>query len=45
MEPEREMIKDIIEKLPFELTNAQKKVTKHIIDDIHQEKPMLRLLQ
>ena len=42
---EREIIKDIISTLPFELTNAQKKVLKHITENIHEPKPMLRLLQ
>lgn len=36
---------DIIEKLPFTLTNAQKKALKQVIDDIHKDRPMLRLLQ
>lgn len=43
--PERELIKNIVENLPFELTNAQKKVTKNIIEDLHSPKAMLRLLQ
>lgn len=42
---QREIIKDIISTLPFELTNAQKKVLKHITENIHEPKPMLRLLQ
>jgi len=42
---ERNIIKDIISTLPFELTNAQKKVIKHITENIHEPKPMLRLLQ
>jgi ATP-dependent DNA helicase RecG len=42
---ERNIIKDIISTLPFELTNAQKKVLKHITENIHEPKPMLRLLQ
>lgn len=42
---DRNIIKDIISTLPFELTNAQKKVIKHIIENIHEPKPMLRLLQ
>ncbi len=42
---DREIIKDIITTLPFELTNAQKKVIKHITENIHEPKPMLRLLQ
>jgi RecG-like helicase len=35
----------IIERLPFQLTMAQKKVIKHLIDDLHLSKPMMRLLQ
>lgn len=42
---ERDIIKDIISQLPFQLTNAQKKVLKHITENIHEPKPMLRLLQ
>ena len=42
---EREIIKDIVNTLPFELTMAQKKVIKHITENIHEPKPMLRLLQ
>jgi len=44
-EPNREEIKMIIERLPFKLTMAQKKVIKHLIDDLHLPKPMMRLLQ
>lgn len=43
--PQRDLIKSFLDDLPFTLTNAQKKVTKAIIDDIHSEKPMMRLLQ
>lgn len=43
--PNRELIKSFIEKLPFELTNAQKKVLKVMIENFHDEKPMIRLLQ
>ncbi len=43
--PDWDLIKTFLEGLPFTLTNAQKKVTKSIIDDIHSEKPMMRLLQ
>ena len=42
---DRNIIKEIITTLPFELTNAQKKVIKHITENIHEPKPMLRLLQ
>jgi ATP-dependent DNA helicase RecG len=43
--PDRDIIKEIIKTLPFTLTNAQKKVTKSIIENLHDSKPMLRLLQ
>lgn len=42
---QREILKNILTQLPFELTTAQKKVVKQIIDDFHWGKPMLRLLQ
>lgn len=41
----REIIKNVVNTLPFELTMAQKKVIKHITENIHEPKPMLRLLQ
>ncbi|MBU0626359.1 DEAD/DEAH box helicase [Patescibacteria group bacterium] len=40
-----EVIKEIVATLSFELTGAQKKVVKHIIDHIHDTKSMMRLLQ
>jgi len=43
--PDRDIVKEIVATLPFELTNAQKKVTKTIIENLHDPKPMLRLLQ
>ena len=42
---DRNIVKEIIATLPFELTNAQKKVIKHITENLHEPKPMLRLLQ
>lgn len=42
---QRDILKKILSLLPFELTTAQKKVVKQIIDDFHSGKPMLRLLQ
>ena len=39
------VLKTMLQRLPFELTMAQKKVIKQIIDDFHSGKPMLRLLQ
>ena len=41
----REVIKQFLSKLPFELTKAQKRAIKEIIDDTTSDKPMLRLLQ
>jgi len=43
--PNRDIIKDITKKLPFELTHAQKRVIKEMIEDLHHPYPMLRLLQ
>jgi len=45
VQPDREIVKEIIKNLPFTLTNSQKKVIKHITENIHEPKPMLRLLQ
>lgn len=42
---DRELIKQFTSTLPFELTNAQKKALKQIIENIHEPKAMLRLLQ
>ena len=41
----REVIKTFLSRLPFELTKAQKRAIKEIIDDTTSDKPMLRLLQ
>jgi len=41
----REIIKNFLSNLPFELTNAQKKVTKEIIENIHKKEAMMKLLQ
>ncbi len=38
-------LKDFIAIFPFELTEAQKKVTEHIIQDFKANKPMTRLLE
>lgn len=43
--PNRDIVKEIIETLPFTLTNAQKKVIKKTIEEIHEPSPMLKLLQ
>lgn len=40
-----ESIGDFIKRLPFELTSAQKRVIKEILEDIKGQKPMNRLLQ
>ncbi|MEI7478155.1 MAG: hypothetical protein WCJ81_06840 [bacterium] len=42
---DRDLVKEIVEALPFLLTQAQKKCIKTIIENIHESKPMLRLLQ
>lgn len=44
-DPRREIIKNFIDRLPFSLTNAQKKVIKNCIESIHDKKPMMALLQ
>ena len=43
--PDRWLIKEFLTKLPFELTGAQKRVLKTVIDDFHGLSSMLRLLQ
>lgn len=40
-----DLIKQFLETLPFELTNAQKVSLKQIVDDFHETKPMMRLMQ
>ncbi|WP_461829768.1 ATP-dependent DNA helicase RecG [Aquifex sp.] len=40
-----EELKEFIESLPFELTNAQRRVIKEILEDLKKETPMNRLLQ
>lgn len=42
---DRAIVKNIVSKLEFKLTNAQRKVIKTIIEDLHEDKPMMRLLQ
>jgi len=44
-QPNREIVKEFLKLLPFELTKAQKKAVKAIIDDIHSGSVMRRLLQ
>ena len=41
---QRDILKKMLSLLPFELTTAQKKVVKQIIDDFHSGQPMLGLL-
>jgi len=43
--PNRDLVKEFLKLLPFQLTMAQKKAIKAIIDDIHSWKTMRRLLQ
>lgn len=42
---DRTCIKTFLSTLPFTLTNAQKRALKDIIENIHEPKSMLRLLQ
>jgi len=42
---DRAIVRNIIDSLEFELTNAQRKVIKTIIENLHEDKPMMRLLQ
>ena len=42
---ELEQAKSFFDKIPFELTNAQKRVLQEMTEDLKQEKPMQRLVQ
>ena len=42
---DRSVIKEMMDGLPFSLTDAQKKVIKQTIEDVHKSDPMLRLVQ
>ncbi|ENW20105.1 ATP-dependent DNA helicase RecG [Acinetobacter haemolyticus CIP 64.3 = MTCC 9819] len=39
------LAKQLLESLPFQMTNAQKRVSKEILQDLKQQQPMLRLVQ
>ncbi|EEH67721.1 MULTISPECIES: ATP-dependent DNA helicase RecG [Acinetobacter] len=39
------LAKQLLEALPFQMTNAQKRVSKEILQDLKQQQPMLRLVQ
>ncbi len=41
----RQFAKQLLSSLPFEMTNAQKRVSKEIVQDLKFNKPMLRLVQ
>ena len=43
--PDRGLVREFLSHLPFELTKAQKKAIKQIVDDFHAGKPAMRLLQ
>lgn len=45
VKPVREIEKEVISKLPFELTGAQQRVIKEIRQDLFSEDKMIRLLQ
>ena len=39
------LAKHLLDGLPFQMTNAQKRVSKQILHDLKQDQPMLRLVQ
>ncbi|VTX92419.1 ATP-dependent DNA helicase RecG [Acinetobacter ursingii] len=43
--PSKTLAKALLAQLPFEMTQAQKRVSKEIVTDLKQDKPMLRLVQ
>ena len=45
IETDLEMLKEAISELPFELTNAQKKALKDVLDDLQKPYPASRLIQ
>lgn len=44
-ELDRDVVKEMLDVIPFELTKAQKKSIKAVVENLHETKPMLRLLQ
>ncbi|ENV55105.1 ATP-dependent DNA helicase RecG [Acinetobacter baylyi] len=44
-EPSQTLAKALLAQLPFQMTSAQKRVSKEIAHDLHQSQPMLRLVQ
>ena len=43
--PSKNFAKQLLNSLPFSLTDAQKRVSKEIVQDLKQNKPMLRVVQ
>ena len=43
--PDFEHVKTFLKQLPFELTRAQKRALKDILEDVHRTQPMMRLMQ
>lgn len=43
--PDRQIVRELLEHIPFALTNAQKRVTKEIIEELHGPVTMMKLLQ
>lgn len=43
--PSQRFVKQLLATLPFDLTNAQKRVSNEIVSDLKKNKPMLRLVQ
>jgi len=43
--PERHRVSDLLEHVPFELTGAQKKAIKQVIEEMHGPVTMMKLLQ
>lgn len=45
LEPDPELVKEFVDSLPYELTDAQKRALNDILDDFKKRHPMTRLLQ